>query len=243
VLITGGGAGIGAGLARELYARGTAVIVAGRTRAKLDELAAAHPGAEVEVVDVSDAKQVYELAGRLSARHPGLDALINSAGLEQALDFAATGPVDPDAIDREIDTNLRGLIHVSNAFLPLLKRQGAATLVQVGSGLGFVPLAAAPVYSATKAAVHSFTVSLRRQLAGSPVRVVEIIPPAVDTGLHRSMPNPPPGMMKPDAFVARAMRGLDAGRLEVSMGSADLLRIGGRIAPSMLLRLVNSGPS
>lgn len=125
------------------------------------------------------------------------------------------------------------------AGLPLLRRAGRARVVHVGSGLGFVPLAAAPVYSATKAAVHSFTVSLRHQLRGSGVAVVEIVPPAVATALHRDQASAPPRAMPLDAFLDGALRGLDAGREEFGVGLGSVLRIGSRVAPKRLLAVVN----
>ena len=152
--------------------------------------------------------------------------------------FRSTPP-DAATIAREIDTNLKGLIHVSAAFLPLLSRQTAARLVHVGSGLGYVPLAAAPVYSATKAAVHSFTISLRRQLAGSSVQVIEIIPPVVETGLHRGQARKPPNAMPLADFVKASMAGLDAGKAEIAVGLAKVLRIAHRIAPGLFLNIVN----
>jgi uncharacterized oxidoreductase len=157
VLVTGGGSGIGMGLAQAFHARGATVVIAGRNRASLDTVALRHPGMMVEVVDVADPASVEALVERVTARHPNLNLLINNAGIQQALDFAGETPPEIATIAREIDTNLKGLIHVSAAFLPLLRRQPSARLVHVGSGLAYVPLALAPVYSATKAAVHSFT--------------------------------------------------------------------------------------
>ncbi len=239
VLITGGGAGIGAGLASAFHARGATVILAGRTRERLDAIAARHPGMEVEVVDVADPGQVSALADRVGARHPDLDTVVNNAGIQTLIDFRGPDPVDPAILVREVDVNLKGLLYVSNAFLPLLKRRTSARLIHVGSGLAYVPLAAAPVYSATKAAVHSFTISLRRQLAGSPVQVVEIIPPVVDTDLHRGLPRKPPRAMKLDAFVAAAMAGLDGAKAEIVVGLAHVLRTGSRVAPGFFLNIVN----
>lgn len=239
VLITGGGSGIGAGLASTFHQRGALVVIAGRTRERLEAVAAKHPGMEIEVVDVADPDQVAALASRLGARHPTLDTLINNAGVQNLVDFNASDPHDPLELGAEVDVNLKGLIYVTSAFLPLLRQQGAARLINVGSGLGFVPLAAAPIYSATKAAVHSFTVSLRRQLSASSIKVVEIIPPVVETDLHRGQPKRPPRAMPLDAFVAAAMAGLDAGRPEIAIGLAKVLRTGSRVSPGLLLNIVN----
>jgi uncharacterized oxidoreductase len=237
VLITGGGSGIGAGLAAAFHAKGAQVIIAGRTRDRLEAVAALHPGMEVEVVDVAEAGQVMALADRIAARWPALDTVINNAGIQTLFDFRE--PVDPDKIAREIDVNLKGLILVANAMLPVLRRQQQARLVNVGSGLGYVPLVAAPVYSATKAAVHSFTISLRRQLAGSPIQVIELIPPVVETDLHRGQPRKPPRAMKLDAFVQAAMAGLESGRPEIRVGLANVLARGSRVAPGLFLNIVN----
>lgn len=131
------------------------------------------------------------------------------------------------------------MIHVANAFLPLLKERPQARLVNVGSGLGYVPLAAAPIYSATKAAVHSFSVALRRQLRDSTVQIVELIPPVVATDLHRNLDRLPPRAMDLDAFIKAAMAGLDAGRDEIVVGLAKALQVFSRVAPGVGLSIVN----
>jgi uncharacterized oxidoreductase len=238
VFITGGGSGIGAGLAAAFHARGAKVIIAGRTLENLDAVASKHPGMEVEVVDVANADSVAACAERVAARHPSLNTVINNAGVQQLLDFTAA-PLSPSAIATEIDINLKGLILFSNAFLPLLKRQPTSRLIHIGSGLGYIPLASAPIYSATKAAVHSFTISLRRQFAGSTVKVIEIIPPVVETNLHRGQTRKPPQAMKLDAFVKAAMAGLDAGKSEIPVGLAKVLRVTSRIAPGLFLNIIN----
>lgn len=239
VLITGGGSGIGAGLASAFHARGATVIIAGRTADRLQSVAARHPGMQLEVVDVADPAQVAALADRVAARWPDLDTVINNAGIQTLFDFSGPDILDFEMLGREIDVNLKGVVYVANAFLPLLTHRAKARLVNVGSGLGYVPLAAAPIYSATKAAVHSFSISLRRQLAGSSVQVVEIIPPVVETELHRGQTRKPPKAMKLDAFVTAAMAGLDSGQGEVPVGLAKVLRTASRIAPGLFLNIVN----
>jgi uncharacterized oxidoreductase len=239
VFITGASTGIGAGLARAFHARGARVIISGRNRQALETVARDCPGMEVELLDVADTRAIASCAGRVAARHPGLDVVINNAGVQRLLSFAAAQPLPPADLDAEIDINLRGLIHVSNAFLPVLKRQSSARLVQVSSALAFVPLVAAPVYSATKAAVHAFTVALREQLRGSTVQVVELIPPAVQTELHRGQIRRQINQMSLADFVAVAMRGLDSGRDEIAVGLARAARLGSRLAPGRLLKAVN----
>ena len=243
VLVTGGGSGIGAGLASAFHARGAKVIVAGRTAKRLAMVAQRHHGMEVEVVDVADPEQVTALAERIASRFPKLDVVVNNAGIQTEMDFTQHEPIDPAIIGREVDINLKGLVYVSNAFLPLLKRQPSARLIHVGSGLGFVPHAAVPVYSATKAAVHSFSISLRRQLKDSKVQVVELIPPVVDTELHRGLKQMPPGAMKLEVFVKKTMAGLDSGKDEISVGLAWVLQIASRLAPGLFLKVVNQRQS
>lgn len=239
VLITGGGSGIGAGLAAAFHARGAKVIIAGQTVSRLEALAARHPGMEVETVDVAEPEQVAALAARIAERHPRLDTVINNAGIQTEISFAGAASIDPALLAREVDVNLKGLLYVSNAFLPILKRQPKARLIHIGSGLGYVPLASVPVYSATKAAVHSFTISLRRQLRGSSVQIVEIIPPVVETDLHRGQTRKPPNAMTLDAFVKSAMAGLDADRNEIRVGLAKVLAVMSRVAPGLFLNIVN----
>jgi uncharacterized oxidoreductase len=239
VLVTGGASGIGRGLAGAFHALGARVIIAGRDMAALQAVVAGHPGMVAEHVDVMDSASITALAARVATTHPGLTMVINNAGLQQVLDF--TQAVDPAAIAREVATNLTGLMQVSAAFVPMLMRQPRARLVHVGSGLGYVPLVQAPVYSATKAGVHSFSISLRQQLRGTSVQVVEIIPPAVETALHRGQARKPPGVMPLDAFVAKTMAGLAAGHDEVRVGLARVLAIGVRVAPGLFLRIINKG--
>jgi uncharacterized oxidoreductase len=239
VLITGGGSGIGAGLAGAFHARGTEVIVVGHRRERVEAVAAHHPGMHAEVADVSDPQQVAELAERVGDRWPGLTTVVNNAGIQHLFDFAGPSPLDPAELGREVDVNLKGVIYVANAMLPLLKAQPRSRLVNVGSGLGYVPLAAAPIYSATKAAVHSFTVALRRQLRDSPVQIIELIPPVVETDLHRHLDQIPPRAMELDAFIDAALAGLDAGRDEIVVGLAKALRLLSRAAPSLGIKVVN----
>ena len=238
VFITGGTSGIGEGLARAFHARGATVIVSGRDPAALARLAAAVPGIEAVRLDVTDAAAVAACAADLGARFPGLSTVISNAGVQRVLDFRGEPPT-PGELDLEVDTNLKGLLYVAAAFLPVLRRQPAARLVHVGSGLAFVPLVQAPVYSATKAAVHTFTVSLRAQLRGGPVQVVELIPPVVATNLHRGQARTPPRAMPLDVFVAKAMRALDSGADELPVGLAGVLRAGARVAPRFFLGVVN----
>lgn len=240
VLITGASSGIGAGLAGRLHARGARVIISGRDRSRLESVAARHPGMSVVVMDVADPESITSAMAEVATQTPHLTTLVNNAGVQRMLDFSAAELPEPADIASEIATNLTGLISVTAAALPMLRRAPRSRVVNVGSGLGFVPLAAAPVYSATKAAVHSFSISLRGQLAGSSVQVVEIIPPVVDTPLHRDLPSAAPMAMPLERFLDKAMRGLDKGRDEIPVGLGRVSQIGARVAPKRLFSLINS---
>lgn len=239
VLVTGAGSGIGAGIAERLHARGPRVIISGRDRERLDAVAAHHPGMSVVVMDVADPESVRRGMAEVAAETSHLTTLVNNAGVQRLLDFSADEPPGPLDVALEIATNLTGLINVTAAGLPLLRRTPRSRVVHLGSGLGFVPYAKTPVYSATKAAVHSFTVSLRRQLTGSTVQVVEIIPPVVDTPLHRDLPTAPPMAMPLERFLDRVMQGLDAGKDEIPIGLGRVSQIGARVAPKLLFAIIN----
>ncbi|WP_247827379.1 SDR family oxidoreductase [Arthrobacter antioxidans] len=241
VLITGASSGIGAGLAARFHARGARVIISGRDRTRLEAVAARHPGMSVIIMDVADPESVSRGLAAVARETPYLTTLVNNAGIQRLLDFSVAEPPGPADLTAEIDTNFAGLVTVTAAALPLLRRAPKARVVHIGSGLGFVPYARTPVYSATKAAVHSFTVSLRHQLAGSTVQVVEIIPPVVDTPLHRSLPSTPPMAMPLDRFLDRAIHGLDAGKDEIPVGLGRVSQIGARVFPKRLFSLINRG--
>jgi uncharacterized oxidoreductase len=182
ILITGGGSGIGRALARALAARGNAVIVAGRRAAALAETAAGHPGITTMVADVGDGAAIPAFAAAVVAAHPALNVLINNAGIMLTEDMLGD-PVDLSVAEATIATNLLAPMRLTAALLPHLRAQAAATVINVTSGLAFVPRADTPAYSATKAALHSWSQSLRHLLRKTTVEVLELAPPLVDTGL------------------------------------------------------------
>ncbi len=181
VLITGGASGIGLALAERFLAAGNEVIAVGRRRGKLDEAKAKHPALHTRVCDVAEPAERVALRDWAIREFPALSVLINNAGIQQRLD--AKAPQAWDAMRAELAINLDAPIHLANLFAGHFLARPAAAIVNVTSGLSFSPLANVPVYSATKAALHSYTLSLRHQFAGTSVEVVEIIPPAVDTDL------------------------------------------------------------
>ncbi|WP_328479266.1 SDR family NAD(P)-dependent oxidoreductase [Streptomyces sp. NBC_00377] len=183
ILITGGTSGIGLGLAVRLHEAGNKVIVAGRRKELLDEITAEHPGIDAVVLDVADPDSIARAREAVAASHPGLNVLVNNAGiqlLESVLD-----PAGLQVAEDHVATNLLGTIRMTYAFLPLLVGKDDAAVMNVTSALAFVPFPITPTYSATKAALHSFSESLRIQLASADagVQVIEVVPAGVRTTL------------------------------------------------------------
>ena len=192
ILITGGGSGIGRALAEALHARGNRVIITGRREAPLADAVAANPGMTFGTLDITDAEAVRAFAAKVVKDHPALNVVINNAGIMKAEQLTAS---DLDSTEAIVATNLLGPIRLTAALLPHLIAQPAATVMTVSSGLAFVPLTATPTYSATKAAIHSWSESLRHQLEDTAVEVLELVPPAVATDLmpgHAEDPNSMP---------------------------------------------------
>lgn len=201
ILITGGSGGIGGSLASRFHALGNAVIVTGRRRDALDALVAAHPGMAAYVLDVEDAAAIAAFAAEVVAAHPALNVLINNAGIMRLEDIGASR--DLAAAEATIATNLLGPIRLTDALVGHLSARPGAAIVNVSSGLAFVPLVAAATYSATKAAIHSYTVSLREALRGK-VEVIELVPPAVQTELTPGQSSRA-GYLPLDAFIDEVM--------------------------------------
>jgi uncharacterized oxidoreductase len=237
ILITGGTSGIGRELARQLLSRGNVVIVTGRDQARLDETARALPGVHVMRSDASDPGAIEALYAEVTGRFPALDSLISNAGIMRNLKLGVGH--DPLDLTREIVTNLSGPVQLIERFLPHLKTRPGALIVTVSSGLAFVPFPAAPLYCATKAAMHSFTQSLRVQLAGSGVTVVELAPPGTETPLFRGeFEREMKGQkgMDPKTLVKRAIAGMEGGKTEIRPGLANVLKIMSRVAPGFMLK-------
>ena len=204
ILITGGGSGIGRAMAEEFHKLGNQVIVAGRRKAALDEVTAANPGMQAAVLDVQNADALKEFVAKVEREQPGLNVLINNAGIMQIEDLKDAG-TDFSVVEAIVETNLIAPLRLTAALLPLLKKQAQATVMTVSSGLAFVPLAMTPTYCATKAAIHSWTQSLRYQLQGTAVQVMELIPPYVQTELMGAHQTSDPRAMPLREFIAEVM--------------------------------------
>lgn len=202
ILITGAGSGIGAALAQRFHGLGNTVIIAGRRRDALDDVASGHANIIPMTLDVESADVVAKFARQVIAAHPALNVLINNAGIMklEALEHAR----DLGDAEATITTNLLGPIRLTDALIDHLASQPDAVIVNVSSGLAFVPLTQAPTYSATKAAIHSYTVSLREVLKGK-VEVIELVPPGVQTDLTPGQANRP-GYLPLGEFIDEVMR-------------------------------------
>ncbi|WP_322028844.1 SDR family oxidoreductase [Paraburkholderia sp. J76] len=220
VFITGGTSGIGRALAESFHRRGNKVIVAGRRKSLLEEIARANPGIDTVELDIGDAAQIREVAAHLVARYPSLNVVINNAGIMPFDD--AGGALDDEQAVRLVDTNLLGPVRVSAAFVEHLKQQPDSYIINNSSVLAYVPLADTALYSATKAAIHSYTLSQRFVLRNTSVKVIEIAPPWVDTDLvHKSGD---PRAMPLDAFVAETLKLLETATAEVVVDAAKPMR-------------------
>jgi uncharacterized oxidoreductase len=203
MLITGGGTGIGRGLAGAFYALGNQVVIAGRRRAALEATAAAHPGMAWIVADVATPAGVRALAAEVLERFPALDVLVNNAGIMRAerLLEPQADLADPEAI---VATNLLGPLRLTAALMPHLRARRPAAILNVSSGLAFVPMALTPTYSATKAGLHAWTETLRWQLQDTGIEVLELIPPYVATDLMDGADDPRAMPLKD--FIAETMK-------------------------------------
>ncbi|CAH2602332.1 SDR family NAD(P)-dependent oxidoreductase [Rhodovastum atsumiense] len=211
IFITGGTSGIGRGLAEALHRRGNRVIISGRRQDLLDAVAAANPGLRGIRLDITDPADIEAVAARLRQEEPTLNVLLNNAGIMTFDD--ASAEMDDAAARRLIETNLLGPIRMTSALIETLKHQPRATILYTSSVLAFLPLAATAVYSATKAALHSYALSQRFMLRETNVRVQEIAPPWVDTDLiHKSGDD---RAMPLDAFIAETMAALATDAEEV----------------------------
>jgi uncharacterized oxidoreductase len=244
ILITGGATGIGFGLAEVLLNADNTVLICGRRQAKLEEAKKKLPGLHIHQCDVTLKDGCESLYNWVKNQYPGFNILINNAGVSGLIDFMKGVPEAFKSED-EIDTNLKAPVLLSGYFIPLLFKQKLAAIINISSGLAFVPLASSPLYGATKAALHSFSLALRIQLKDTNIKVFELMPPICDTDLGKdaSDDTPRPSYLKgipPSEFAKDALTAIENDQYEFASGEAKQLRDGSRQNFEETLKSINN---
>jgi uncharacterized oxidoreductase len=235
ILITGGSAGIGLAFAFKFLELGNEVIVTGRRQAVLDQVKAKHPKLHTIQSDVADPAQIAALAARVKPNFPKLDVLMNNAGIMLYKNLKAPA-ADLAGLMAEMNVNVGGVITTTSAFIDIL-RTNKGTVINTSSALAFVPLPSAPIYSATKAAIHSYTQSLRFQLEETGVEVIELMPPVVKTDLAAELADGGSvTVITTDELVKKSFAALKAGAVEIRPGQSKQLAFMRRFAPDFINR-------
>ena len=241
ILITGGTSGIGLEFVKQLTLQGAHIIVTGRDAAKLEQAKKQFPQIHTLQSDVGNPKDIEQLYQQITKQFPELNIIINNAGIMRNMDLQDTS-MSLESIVQEIDINLSGTIRMVHQFLPHLKTKSSAAIVNVSSGLAFVPFSISPVYSATKAGVHAYTQTLRLQLKNTSVKVFELAPPGTETplmdeftGIVDNNQN-----MKVDKMVSIAIKGMLSDKLEIRPGLSNVLKIMSRVAPNFIMNMLHN---
>jgi len=244
VLVTGGASGIGLAIAQAFADLGNHVLICGRNPQRLEEARRANPSLHAFRCDISKPEDVERMFEGIAEEHRGLNVLVNNAGIGL---LSSDFPFDDEALskaEREIETNLVGPLRVTKAALPFLLRNGDAGVITISSILAIVPMPRTAIYSATKAALHSFSISLRHQLRSTRVRVFEVMPSTVDTDLGRTIPG---ARLSPETVARAVLTGVRRETFEIHVGfPAKALYAAHRISPGVaeiLLRRATSGPA
>ena len=237
-IVTGATSGIGYELAGQLARAGVHVIAIGRQPQRLAALAALSSRIEPLAVDLANPDRVHHVVGTLAERYDDIDGLINNAGVQhdRRFDDDTYGPAD---IQEELSVNLTAPLLLTHALLPALRRQPSATIVNVTSGLGYVPKRTAAVYSASKAGLRLFSDALRVQTRGTSVRIIEAVMPLVDTPMTRGRGR---GKISASEAAAQVIRGMEDGHDVIRVGKARALPHLQRWAPALLERLMQATP-
>ena len=241
ILITGGATGIGLELAKEFIAQGNTVIICGRRQERLNEAKRLLPTVVIKQCDIGNMEQRRELYQFCVTQYPAINMLVNNAGVQNEIDFRKGEEAYLQG-DNEVTINLEACFHLTALFTPHLLKQPEAAIINVTSGLALVPLFITPVYSATKAALHSFSISLRKQLADTSVKVFEIIPPIVDTDLDRGARDKRGQVnkgIKPDHVAKESIDAIAKDKFEIPIGIVRVLRVGSRVSPKLFLKIIN----
>jgi short-subunit dehydrogenase involved in D-alanine esterification of teichoic acids len=235
VLITGGSAGIGLAMAKAFVKAGNTVIVCGRNQARLESAREQVLGIHTIQCDVARDDELVGLLHRVERDFPRLNILVNNAAMMDIYDFVDSQRV-PERIEHEVRTNLLSPMKLTSLFLPVLQQQAAAAIVIVSSGLAYVPVANVAVYCATKAALHSFSHSLRYRLSKTALRVFELLPPLVDTELVRTLHMP---KIQAEQVAEALLTALAREQYEVRVSQVKLLHMVSHLVPALTERMLN----
>jgi uncharacterized oxidoreductase len=241
ILITGGATGIGFELAQAFVKEGNNVIICGRRENKLKDAKSKLPQIHTRVCDLSKEKEREALYNWFESDFKDINILVNNAGIQRVIDIKK-GISELSAGEDEIDINLKAPIYLSAYFIPDLLKQKESAIINVSSGLGFVPIAFMPVYCATKAAIHSFSLSLRHQLRDTPIKVFEVIPPTVDTEIDkgaRDRRGQKDKGIHPVEVARATLKGLEKNEYEIAIGMAQNLLMGARNNPEQIFQMIN----
>lgn len=237
IVLTGGTSGIGLELLKQFYALNNKIIVTSTRQSKLDDLKHKFPKISTLVCDLGDEKSVRELIAVCREKHRDINILINNAGIQNNYDWL-TEENGFSKIENEIRVNFTSPMQLINGLLPILSENKNAAIINVSSGLAFAPKRSAPIYCATKAAIHNATKALRYQLENSEVKMFEIIPPLVETPMTEGRGK---GKITPKQLVDEFMRNFKRNRLESNIGKTKLLRLIQRISPKMADNILKNG--
>ncbi|CAG0989119.1 putative oxidoreductase [Anaerolineae bacterium] len=238
VFITGGSTGIGQSIAAALLHLQNTVIICGRDAQKLARAQQANPGLYTLTCDITNDNEVQRAFQKITTEHQGLNVLINNAGIQYNYNLNHSD-ASPEKIQREIDTNFSSLVKLTSLFLPTLMKQSEAAIINVSSATGIVPKPNGAVYSASKAAVHSFSTVLRWQLANSSVKVFELFPPVVDTTMTKGRNG---DKVSPEFVAKQLILGIKQNRSEIPVGRVGLLFLINRISPALAAKIIQKQP-
>lgn len=233
ILITGGSAGIGLALAKILLAQDNTVIICGRDQQKLETAAKQHKNLHGFVCDVSNEESIDQLMANVLKAHPELNIVVNNAGSMHIHDVANNSLALAHQ-QQEIDTNFFGVVAMCNKFLPHLQKQTNAAILNITSGLAYMPFLASPVYAATKSAVHSYSMSIRQALKNTSVRVYEALPPMVDTDMSKGLEMPGMKKMQPEKLAQVIVKQMGKGKLEIRPGDSAMMITMYKLFPGMI---------
>jgi uncharacterized oxidoreductase len=242
ILITGGATGIGLALAVAFLNNGNEVIICGRRENVLKEAKLKHPKLHIYQADISNIEERKNLINWSIQNFPKLNMLVNNAGIQREFLMDDKNVAEKFATENEIEINLTAPIHLTMLLLPHLKTQQNSAIVNISSGLAYVPISIMPVYCATKSALQSFTKSLRYQLRNDNIKVFEVSPPVVDTELDngaRDQRGQTNKGLNPEVVATETLKGLSKDNYNISLGQVKILRIASRIIPSKIFKILN----